>query len=174
MYLNYLPRISKNLPNILLAHPEIEDYFHRNKKGYNEFFQFKTSKLSADIENIDWFIYDKESVNFLMEMEEKEFVQTNSIRYINGKVYFEDMLDDKNNNSSESQPRSSSTNKLTDKELDKIQVNLILVNNVDNPKDESNKSFKTKISSKTTAFDLISKCLVNDPNNTDPTKKILK
>ena len=82
MYINYLPKITKNLPNILLAHPELENYFYRNKKGYNEFVQYKTNRLAGDIENIDWFIYDKESMNFLMEMEEKEFIQTNSIKYM--------------------------------------------------------------------------------------------
>ena len=185
MYLNYLPRISKNLPNILLAHPELEDYFRRNKKGYNDFMQFKTSKLSADIQNIDWFIYDKESVNFLMEMENKEFVQSSSIKYINGKLYFEDKLDtgnisNKKNKSYEPKQKNRSipsSKELTDNELDKIYVSVIVPNNMNNPKDESNQIYKTKITSKTTAFDLISKAIDKygtNLENKDPTKKILK
>ena len=191
MYINYLPKISKHLPNLLLAHPELEDYFTRNKKGYNEFTQFKTSKLSSDIDNVDWFIYDKESMNFLMEMEEKEFIQTNSIKYINGKVYFEDRIDNnktKNKNKKKNypeqkspRPRTFSLSKeikeINDNELDKIYVSLIIVNNINNSKEENNLIYKTKINSKTTALDLITKAIEKYGSNfkeKNPEKKILK
>ena len=180
MYINYLPKITKNMPNLLMAHPELENYFYRNKKGYNEFIQFKTNKLSADIENIDWFIYDKESMNFLMEMEQKEFTQTNSIKYINGKVYFEDSVDKNQNKKTTSEQLSrarafSFSKELNDKELEKIFVYLIVDDN--NPSEKNKQRYKSKITSKTTAFELISKTLdiyQNHLEERDPNKKILK
>ena len=180
MYINYLPKITKNLPNLLLAHPELENYFYRNKKGYNEFVQYKTNKLAADIENIDWFIYDKESMNFLMEMEQKEFTQTSSIRYINGKVYFEDTVDkscQSNTPSSESKNREraySILNQLTEQEIEKIYVYLVVDDGI---KEQNKQRYKSRITSKTTAYDLIAKTLAIFSGklvNKDPEKKILK
>ena len=180
MYINYLPKITKNLPNILLAHPELENYFYRNKKGYNEFVQYKTNRLAGDIENIDWFIYDKESMNFLMEMEQKEFTQTNSIKYINGKVYFEDSADKScqvKTPASDEQLRERAftiSNELSDQDVEKIYVYLIVDDGV---KEKNKQRYKSKITTKTTAFDLIAKTLdiyQNQLENKDPTKKVLK
>ena len=69
MYLDYLPRISKWVPNILFAHPELEVYYSKSKKFFNEFKPYKINILSCDNNKVDWFIYDKESINFLIEME---------------------------------------------------------------------------------------------------------
>ena len=59
MYMDYLPRISKWVPNILFAHPELEDYYSKNKKFFNEFKPYKINILSCDNNKVDWFIYDK-------------------------------------------------------------------------------------------------------------------
>ena len=163
-----------------MAHPELENYFYRNWKGYNEFIQFKASKLPDNIENIDWFIYEIESMNFLMEMEQKEFTQTNSIKYINAKVYLEDSVDKNKNKKITSEQLSrarafSFSKELNDKELEKIFVYLIADDN--NPSDKNKKRYKSKITSKTTALELISKTLdiyQNHLEKRDPYKKILK
>ena len=181
MYINYLPKLSKNLPNLLIAHPEIEDYFNRNKKGYNEFMQFKTSILSTDIQNVDWFIYDKESMNFLMEMEKKEFEQTKSVKYINGKIYFEDHIDNKTKIKNIKVPQTSKTlnlsllKPLNDKEIEKLKIYLTVPN--DNNKEDKKQVYKSKIRSKTTALELITKAIEKYSDNLqekDPNKKILK
>ena len=75
MYLDYLPRISKWVPNILGAHPELEEYFSKTRKSFNDFKPYKINILSCDNNKVDWFIYDKESINFLIEMEKKNFVE---------------------------------------------------------------------------------------------------
>ena len=93
MYMDYLPKLLKWNPNLILAHPELEDYFIRNKKGYNEFTPFKRNILTCDKKTIDWFIYDQESIKFLLEMEKKEYIENSNLKYINGKVYFEDKFD---------------------------------------------------------------------------------
>ena len=137
MYLDYLPRILKWNSNLILAHPELEDYFNRNKKGYNEFMPFKRNILTSDSKTIDWFIYDQESMKFLIEMEKKEFVENSNLKYINGKIYFEDKFDEKlfqmkqnvntNQNSKSSTKRKFSfSTKLGNKELTTFLINLII------------------------------------------------
>ena len=86
IYFDFLPRMVKWVPNALLAHPEIENYYARNKKCYNEFIPYRRNKLTCEDDNIDWFIYDKESINFLHEMNKTEFKDFAGIKYINGKV----------------------------------------------------------------------------------------
>ena len=165
MYLDYLPRISKWNPNILFAHPELEDYYSKNKKFFNEFKPYKINLLSCDNNKVDWFIYDKESINFLIDMEKKNFVENSHLKYINGKLYFEDKL---NNNKSE----------ITDEDLNKIMINLIMdLSTPDNPKNIQSR--KVKITTKTTGYELIvnfnSKLGNMDiKNKFDPKKKILK
>ena len=72
-FFDFLPRMVKWVPNFLLAHPEIENYYTRNKKCCNEFLPYRRNKLTCDDDNIDWFIYDKESINFLHEMNKTDF-----------------------------------------------------------------------------------------------------
>ena len=45
-YLDYMPKMIKWNSNLLLAHPELEDYFIRNRRGYNEFSPFKRNVLT--------------------------------------------------------------------------------------------------------------------------------
>ena len=168
MYLDYLPRISKWVPNILCAHPELEEYFSKTRKSFNDFKPYKINILSCDNNKVDWFIYDKESINFLIEMEKKNFVENSNLKYINNKLYFEDKCIHNNNTKSD----------LNDEELNKIFVNLIIdLSTPDNPKNVQ--SQKLKVTKKTTAFNLIESFfskLGNIGNKTklNPKKKILK
>ena len=167
MYLNYLPKLSKITPNLLLAHPELEDYFIRNKKGYNEFMPFKRNILTCDKPSVDWFIYDKESMKFLIEMEKKEYEENSVCKYINGKIYFEDKHC--------VNPKYTIKN-LKDNELDKffVKLNIDLNANSSPPKIES-KTFR--INSKTTSIELIEKfCSMYKGSKfrVDAKKKILK
>jgi hypothetical protein len=99
MYFDFLPRMVRWVPNALLAHPEVENYFVRNKKGYNEFIPYRRNKLTCEDDNIDWFIYDKERINFLHEMNKTQFKDFTGLKYINGKVYFEDKCVDEEDKS---------------------------------------------------------------------------
>ena len=167
MFLDYLPRISKWGPNILTAHSQVGDYFCRNRKYVNELKPYKINFLSCDNNKVDWFIYDRESINFLIEMENKNFVENANLKYINGKLYFEDRVDHTNN-----------MKELTDEDLNKLIINLTFdLSTPDDPKNIQSK--KVKINKKTTAFDLIENyCTklenMNSKYKFDPKKKILK
>ena len=178
IYFDFLPRMVKWVPNALLAHPEIENFYARNKKCYNEFLPYRRNKLTCEDDNIDWFIYDKESINFLHEMNKTEFKDFAGLKYINGKVYFEDkcvLEEDKNNNASASQ---QSQDKKDNKKIDKLIANIILENS---KQAQSGNSFskKIEINSKTTALEIIEKMLskltmMDDKIKFDPKSKILK
>ena len=182
MYLDYMPKMIKWNTNLLLAHPELEDYFIRNKRGYNEFNPFKRNVLTCDKKTIDWFIYDKESIKFLLEMDKKEFVENSNLKYINGRIYFEDKFEKENlntnNKNTDKKRKFSFTKKLTDNELSSFLVGL----KIDLSADKSKKNIqihKFKITSTTTAFDLIKKLgnklsLSTTQIDFDPKKKILK
>ena len=181
MYLDYMPKMIKWNTNILLAHPELEDFFIRNKRGYNEFIPFKRNILTCDKKTIDWFIYDRESIKFLLEMQKLEFADNSNLKYINGKIYFEDKFDEdsqKTNKNPELKRRFSFSKKLTDKQLSKFFINLI----IDLSADVKNKNIQThkfQINSTTTAFNLIDKLSVkmsfsNSNTKFEPKKKILK
>ena len=182
MYLDYMPKMIKWNTNLLLAHPELEDYFFRNKRGYNEFNPFKRNVLTCDKKTIDWFIYDKESIKFLLEMEKKEFVENSNLKYINGKIYFEDKfekeINNTNNKNADKNRKFSFTKKLTDNELSTFLVGL----KIDLSDDKSKKNIqihKFKITATTTAFDLIKKLgnklsLSTKQVDFEPKKKILK
>ena len=77
---------------------ELEDYFYRNKKGYNEFNHFNLNELLNDHEKLDWFIYDNESMNFLMNMNQTNIDVKAKLKVINEKLYFEDICDDEDYN----------------------------------------------------------------------------
>ena len=182
MYLDYMPKMIKWNTNLLLAHPELEEYFIRNKRGYNEFNPFKINVLTCDKKTIDWFIYDKESIKFLLEMEKKEFIENSNLKYINGKIYFEDKFvkdePNTNNKSTDKKRKFSFTKKLTDNELSSFLVGL----KIDLSDEQNKKNFqvhKFKITSTTTALDLIKRLgnklsLSIKQINFDPKKKILK
>ena len=130
MYMDYLPKILNWNFNLIMAHPELEDYFLNNKKGYNEFTPFKRNILTCDKKTIDWFIYDSESMKFLLEMEKNEYSENSNLKYINGKVYFEDKYEESmiktNNKNQDKDIRSSFTKQLRDQELSNFFINLII------------------------------------------------
>jgi hypothetical protein len=170
MYLDYLPRMSKWVPNILSAHPELEEYFYRKRKYFNEFHPYKINILTCDNNRVDWFIYDKESINFLIEMEKKNFVENANLKYIGNKLYLEDKITNGNN--------TNKGKELTDEDLSKIFINLTIdLSTPDNPKNIQSK--KVKITTKTTAYNLIENFCskignVDSKTKLDPKKKILK
>ena len=180
MYLDYMPKIIKWNLNILLAHPELEDYFVRNKRGYNEFNPFKRNILTCDKKTIDWFIYDKESIKFLIEMQNLDFIKNSNLKYINGKIYFEDKLENGTylRKDSDKKRKISSIKKLTDKDLSNFFINLKI--DISNDSEINNvQTHKFSIDSKTTAFNLIEKLGTKVFHSTinkeyDPKKKILK
>ena len=181
MYMDYLPRLLKWNYNLILAHPELEDYFIRNKKGYNEFTPFKRNILTCDKKTVDWFIYDQESMKFLLEMQKKEFVENSNLKYINGKIYFEDKYDEsmlKMTKESEKKRKFSFTKKLRDKELTQFLINLTIDLSTEQ-KPKNYQSHYYPISSKTTAYELIEKlgfklAAGNKNLKWEPKKKILK
>ena len=176
-YLDYMPKMIKWNSNLLLAHPELEDYFIRNKRGYNEFSPFKRNVLTCDKKTIDWFIYDQESIKFLLETQKLEYIENSNLKYINGKIYFEDRVDD-GNKKMDRKKSLSLTKKLKDKDLTMFFINL----KIDLSNDENKKniqSHKFHITSTTTAFQLIEKLgkkISNSTLNTkfEPANKILK
>ena len=176
MYYDFLPNIIKWNPNFLLAHPELENYFIRNKKGYNDFSPYRRNKLTCDDDNIDWLIYDKESINFLMEMNKKEFKEIACLKYINGGVYFEDKVKyDEEKKSEDKDKKKEKKNKVEEQTL---FVNVTLFSG---KQDQNNNALSKKfqINSSTTAFDLIQKMAEKvtaaDQNmKYDPRSKILK
>ena len=180
MYMDYLPKLLKWNPNLILAHPELEDYFIRNKKGYNEFTPFKRNILTCDKKTIDWFIYDQESIKFLLEMEKKEYIENSNLKYINGKVYFEDKFDEpiQINQKEDLKRKFSFSKKLRDQELSTFLINLTIDLSTEQ-KPKNIQSHKFSISSKTTAYDLIEKLGIklsaaNKTLKYEPRKKILK
>ena len=175
IYFDFLPRMVRWVPNALLAHPEIENYYSRNKKCYNDFSPYRRNKLTCEDDNIDWFIYDKESINFLHEMSKAEFKDFAGLKYINGKIYFEDKCvfeEEKPSNPSPAQERGKP------QKAEAIIANIILENENHT---QSGKSYskKIEINPKTTGLEIIEKMLqkltmMDDKINFEPKNKILK
>ena len=175
IYFDFLPRMVRWVPNALLAHPEIENYYARNKKCYNDFIPYRRNKLTCEDDNIDWFIYDKESINFLHEMNKIEFKDFAGLKYINGKVFFEDKCvseEDKTNNTSIP---------VNQDKKDKKEEKIIASFSIEYNKGQSGNSFtkKVEINPKTTAFKIIETMLsklsmMDDKIKFDPKSKILK
>lgn len=76
IYNKYLPRI--NIINQLNSHPELENYYQDSKKGICEMSSYNINELISGDNNLDWFIYDDETLNFLSSLEEKH-LQLNQI-----------------------------------------------------------------------------------------------
>ena len=153
-YYNYLPRQTKFVPNLYLAHPELENYFSHSKKGYNEFTIYHRNRLTCEDEKIDWLIYDKESINFLLKMSKLEIKELPVLKYKEGLAYFEDIyhINDKRKLSDNSKIKRS----LTEVQLKKVVLNLTInIAPKGQPKDII--SNKMKVELNTTAFSLIKK-----------------
>ena len=156
-YYHYLPRQVKNVPNIYLAHPELENYFKHNQKGYNEFNIYHRNRLTCEDENIDWLIYDKESINFLLKMNKLQIKELSVLKYKDGLVYFQDKLqNEKKNYSNTMNYTTNKRTKITEEQLQKVYINLTInIAPPGQPKDIITN--KMKVDLKKTAYDLIEK-----------------
>ena len=145
IYSLYLPRINSIYK--INCFPELEDYFIRNKKCYNEFNHFNLNELLNDHEKLDWFIYDNESMNFLINMNMTNIDVKSKLKLINEKLYFEDICDDENINLNFKQS-----------DLDKIFLNIYY--EMDNPGEEGKKDLimqKVKLTMTMNAKEIIAK-----------------
>ena len=156
-YYNYLPRQIKYVPNFYLAHPELENYFRHNQKGYNEFTIYHRNRLTCEDEKIDWLIYDKESINFLLKMNKLQIKELSVLKYKDGYVFFEDKLQtEKKSYSNAMNSAANKRTKISEKQLQKVYLNLTInIAPPDKPIDVI--SNKMKVTLSTTAYNLIEK-----------------
>ena len=156
-YYNYLPRQIKYNPNLYIAHPELENYYIHNKKGYNQFSIYRRNRLTCEDEKIDWLIYDKESINFLLKMNQLNIEELSFLKYKDGMIFFEDKYKYAEDRKSFADHRQTIMNKkLSDDKLQKVFVNLTL--DIAKPGEPTNQvSNKMPVNSSTTAYDLIEK-----------------
>jgi hypothetical protein len=88
IYKHYLPR---HRPMDLFKHsPDVEEFFNSNKKAINELNKLHLDPLITEKENFEWFVYDDESLNFLMDMEKVNFKVHDTIKFNDSSVLFED------------------------------------------------------------------------------------
>ncbi|MCQ2817861.1 MAG: hypothetical protein MJ252_11405 [archaeon] len=162
-YKFYLPRINASF-NIPLR-PEIEYFFKKNRNGLNELSKFNPNPLIAEDGKLDWFIYDEESIHFLMEMNKIKFEQNPNIKFLGGKVYFEDKCE---------------RLKIKDDELKKFFINITMVFMVpSSPTGNEIITRKMAMTSNSCAYELISsfcrKCgALKSEFRFNPDDKILK
>jgi len=91
LYRNYLPRT--DTMTIMKMYPELSEFYQSNKKGVNTLTRIHMDPLISEKENLDWFIYDDESLNFLFDMENTDFTITEIVKPSNcnsQKIYFQD------------------------------------------------------------------------------------
>ena len=142
LYSFYLPRA--NALYKINSFPHLEDFFRRNKRGYNDFTPFNLNPLLNEHDQFDWFIYDNESMNFLLNMNKTNIEIKSKLKLIKNKLYFEDVIEDE---------------KITLKEEDLNNFFLNLFFEVKNPEEEHMDLIqqKVKITLNTNAYDLIEK-----------------
>ena len=164
VYSLYLPR--NNIITKLNSFPQLEDYFTRNKKGYNEFTPFNLNPLLNEHDQFDWFIYDEESITFLINMNKTNIEINSKLKLIKNKLYFMDVVENEQ--------------LLIDEEsLEHFFLNLFF--EVKNPETGNIDLIKQKVRIKleTTAYDLIEKMnkkikIMSDTLGYDSNKMILK
>ena len=142
IYNLYLP---KNFTiNKLNYYPQLEDYFIRNKKDLNEFTPFNLNPLLNEHEQFDWFIYDEESLNFLISMNQTNIDINSKLKLIKNKLYFMDVMENEKII-------------IEEKQLDNFFINLIF--EVKNPETGNIDLIKQKVKIKleTTGYDLLEK-----------------
>ena len=132
---------------------------------------YNISELISGDNNLDWFIYDDESLNFLSAFEREQFITESNVKYIedNGtKVIFEDRYKNVT---------------LNEKQFTKLFINVTYIPplNENNNNDNINKSItiKLKLNPNMTAKNIIERMneklsLLNNQFKFDPMKKILK
>ena len=164
IYSFYLPRT--NTFYKINSFPHMEDFFYRNKKGYNDFTPFNLNPLLTEHDQFDWFIYDNESLNFLINMNKINIDIKSKLKLIKKKLYFEDTIEDE---------------KITLKEENLNDFFLNLLFEVKNPEEDHMDLIKqkVKITLETTALDLLEKMnkkirTMSDTLGYDSKKMILK
>ena len=164
IYSMYLPK--NNIINKLNSFPQLEDYYTRNKKGYNEFVPFNLNPLLNEHDQFDWFIYDEESIAFLINMNKTNIEINAKLKLIKNKLYFMDIIDDKKS-------------LIDEKSFENLFLNLFF--EVKNPETGNYDLIKqkVKITEKTTGYDLLEKMNRKIKNMTktdgyDSNKMILK
>ena len=165
MYSLYLPRVNPLYK--INNYPELEDFFIRNKKGLNEFTPFNLNPLLNDHDKFDWFIYDNESMNFMIDMNKTNIEVKSILKLIKNKLYFEDIM------------QEDQEINIKNEELQKFYVNLIVetINPTEGTTDQIIQ--KVKISTTTTGFDLLEKMnkkllIMNENCGFESKKMILK
>ena len=167
LYSFYLPRV--NTLYKINSFPQLEDYFFRNKKGYNDFTPFNLNPLLNEHDQFDWFIYDNESMNFLINMNKTNIEVKSKLKLIDEKLYFEDVCDDEEVNLN-----------FSEEDVGKIFLNIHY--EMDNPSAEGGKDLiiqKIKLTTKMNAKEIIEKMQkkVQNMNKNwvfEPEKLILK
>ena len=164
IYSLYLPK--NNIIHKLNSFPQLEDFFIRNKKGYNEFTPFNLNPLLNEHDQFDWFIYDEESINFLINMNKTNIEINSKLKLIKNKLYFMDIIED-------------DQIIIEEKSLENFFLNLFF--EVKNPETGNMDLIKQKIKIKldTTAYDLLEKMnkkvrVMSDTLGYDSNKMILK
>ena len=164
IYSFFLPRV--NTFYKINSFPHMEDFFYRNKKGYNNFTPFNLNPLLTEHDQFDWFIYDNESMNFLINMNKINIDIKSKLKLIKKNLYFEDTIEDE---------------KITLNEENLSNFFLNLLCEVKNPEEGHMDLIKqkVKITLNTTAFDLLEKMnkkirTMSDTLGYDSKKMILK
>ncbi len=90
LYRDYLPRsiVSYSPKNNI---SDISRLYRLSKKGVNMFCKLELDSIIDDAKS-NWFSYDDESLNFLMNVDNLEILQEEKINVKNGKIYFQDKL----------------------------------------------------------------------------------
>ena len=145
IYDEYLPRT--NIINLLNFHPELEDYYQNMKKGINSISPYKINKLISEKENLDWFIYDDESMNFLKNWEKyfediknkEKLKESINFNHNNNNIIEDNIINNnKNNFINKSKNDSDSDSNSEDSKNEKYEVKKSLIRYL---KRNKNKSF---------------------------------
>lgn len=159
LYENYLPRISPLI--ILNSNPELENFYQETKPAINQLSEYNINPLiykrkkkedkkskkekKENIEEepkneLDWFVYDDESMNFLTTLDKEDFKLSSNIKFLEdenqkSKVLFEDVYEN---------------NRLTEEEMKNMFVNVSYLPS--NNQKEITKKLKLELT--TTGYDL--------------------
>jgi hypothetical protein len=89
IYRHYLPR------NCLSIESPALEYYNKNKRAIDAFSSLKLDPLLNENEyqsSPDWFVYDDESMEYLMKIENTEFESAKNIISTKEEVYYQDKL----------------------------------------------------------------------------------
>ena len=184
LYENYLPRISPLI--ILNSNPELENFYQETKPAINQLSEYNINPLiykrkkkedkkskkekKENIEEepkneLDWFVYDDESMNFLTTLDKEDFKLSSNIKFLEdenqkSKVLFEDVYEN---------------NRLTEEEMKNMFVNVSYLPS--NNQKEITKKLKLELT--TTGYDLCENMRkklsqLNESLSFDSSQKILK